>query len=217
MPTMTEQNRTWEGLPLFSYGFRPFFFGAALWAALAMALWLLTVTGQIDLFSAFAPADWHAHEFLFGYLGTVFAGFLLTAVPNRTRRLPVVGWPVTRRRRADRPSISRRFCRSHRPRDHHRPELAQPRRSGAARDVHCRKRPFHLEAAQGAHAAGGYGLRWNWISLGFVDVLRLEWRGVQMPGTRPPYRAVFRSNRVLRRSIRGSGNRSETTASEPTS
>ena len=35
-----------------------------------------------------------AHAFLFGYLSAVFAGFLLTAVPNWTGRLPVVGWPV---------------------------------------------------------------------------------------------------------------------------
>src|SRR5690606_21640882 len=35
---------------------------------------------------------WHAHEFLFGTLGAILAGFLLTAVPNWTGRLPVTGW-----------------------------------------------------------------------------------------------------------------------------
>ena len=34
---------------------------------------------------------WHIHEMLFGYLGGVIAGFLLTAVPNWTGRLPVTG------------------------------------------------------------------------------------------------------------------------------
>lgn len=43
---------------------------------------------------AFDPVTWHAHEFLFGYLGAVVAGFLLTAVPNWTGRLPVMGWPL---------------------------------------------------------------------------------------------------------------------------
>jgi len=40
------------------------------------------------------PVSWHAHEFLFGYLGAIIAGFLLTAVPNWTGRLPIVGWPL---------------------------------------------------------------------------------------------------------------------------
>jgi uncharacterized protein involved in response to NO len=34
---------------------------------------------------------WHIHEMLFGYLAGVIAGFLLTAVPNWTGRLPVTG------------------------------------------------------------------------------------------------------------------------------
>ena len=37
---------------------------------------------------------WHAHEMLFGYSSAVLAGFLLTAVPNWTGRLPVSGWPL---------------------------------------------------------------------------------------------------------------------------
>ncbi|QNN64651.1 NnrS family protein [Sphingomonas rhizophila] len=35
--------------------------------------------------------SWHRHEMLFGYLGAVIAGFLLTAVPNWTGRLPIAG------------------------------------------------------------------------------------------------------------------------------
>ncbi|MCY3730743.1 MAG: NnrS family protein [Rhodospirillaceae bacterium] len=75
-------------------GFRPFFLSAALWALLAMALWLATLTGELELPSAFDPISWHAHEALFGYLGAVFAGFLLTAVPNWTGRPPLAGWPL---------------------------------------------------------------------------------------------------------------------------
>jgi uncharacterized protein involved in response to NO len=94
MATTSEQVRAWTGPALFSYGFRPFFLGAGVWAAVAMSLWLSALTGFIDLPSAFDPVSWHAHEFLFGYLSAALAGFLLTAVPNWTGRLPIVGWPL---------------------------------------------------------------------------------------------------------------------------
>lgn len=86
--------RTWTGPAILTFGFRPFFLGAAIWAACAMAIWVLLLAGAIDLPTRFDPVTWHAHEFLFGYLGAVIAGFLLTAVPNWTGRLPVVGWPL---------------------------------------------------------------------------------------------------------------------------
>ncbi|MFD0391598.1 NnrS family protein [Tistrella bauzanensis] len=38
--------------------------------------------------------DWHAHEMIYGYVPAVVAGFLLTAVPNWTGRLPILGRPV---------------------------------------------------------------------------------------------------------------------------
>lgn len=92
--TTAEQMRAWTGPAILTYGFRPFFFGAGLWAALAMVLWLLMLSGAMTLPTAFDPVSWHAHEFLFGYLGAVIAGFLLTAVPNWSGRLPIVGWPL---------------------------------------------------------------------------------------------------------------------------
>jgi len=92
MTTTAEQMRSWRGPAILTYGFRPFFFGAATWAALAMALWVPMLSGQVSLPTAFDPVSWHAHEFLFGYMGAVIAGFLLTAVPNWTGRLPIVGW-----------------------------------------------------------------------------------------------------------------------------
>ena len=94
MTTSAERMRAWSGPAVFSYGFRPFFLFGAIWAALAMALWVLMLTGHAVLPTAFDPISWHAHEFLFGYLGAVLAGFLLTAVPNWTGRLPIVGWPL---------------------------------------------------------------------------------------------------------------------------
>ena len=94
MTTSAEQMRAWRGPAILTYGFRPFFFGAGVWAALAMALWVPMLSGHLTLPTAFDPVSWHAHEFLFGYLGAVIAGFLLTAVPNWTGRLPIVGWPL---------------------------------------------------------------------------------------------------------------------------
>lgn len=90
--TSAEQMRAWQGPALFSFGFRPFFLFGAAWVALAMLLWLPALSGAITLPTRLDPVSWHAHEFLFGYLGAVLAGFLLTAVPNWTGRLPMVGW-----------------------------------------------------------------------------------------------------------------------------
>ncbi|MCM2561266.1 NnrS family protein [Lutimaribacter sp. EGI FJ00015] len=92
MTSTSEQMRAWTGPALLTLGFRPFFFGAAVWAVLAMVLWVPMLSGHLMLPTAFDPVSWHAHEFLFGYLGAVVAGFLLTAVPNWTGRLPIVGW-----------------------------------------------------------------------------------------------------------------------------
>lgn len=82
------------GPVLFSYGFRPFFLGGALWAIAAMSLWIAAISGHITLAGAYGAPNWHAHEMLFGFASAVLAGFLLTAVPNWTGRLPVSGWPL---------------------------------------------------------------------------------------------------------------------------
>jgi len=79
---------------ILSYGFRPFFLAGALYAALAILFWLPLLYGHIETASLFAPVDWHIHEMLFGYLAAVITGFLLTAIPNWTGRLPVQGLPL---------------------------------------------------------------------------------------------------------------------------
>ena len=94
MTSAAEQMRTWRGPAILTFGFRPFFFGAGVWAALAITLWIPMLSGDLTLPTAFDPVSWHAHEFLFGYVAAVIAGFLLTAVPNWTGRLPIVGWPL---------------------------------------------------------------------------------------------------------------------------
>lgn len=79
-------------VPLLSYGFRPFFLGAGVWAVVAMALWIGSLAGHWNLGEGYGALAWHAHEMLFGYGAAVVAGFLLTAVPNWTGGLPVAGW-----------------------------------------------------------------------------------------------------------------------------
>ena len=80
--------------PFLRGGFRPFFLAAAVWAVLALLLWLLMFSGQLELPLGIAPLAWHRHEMLFGFAGAAIAGFLLTAVPNWTGRLPIAGAPL---------------------------------------------------------------------------------------------------------------------------
>ena len=91
MATSAAQIRAYTGPALLSYGFRPFFLFGALWAALAVVLWLPMLSGHLVLPSTLAPLEWHVHELVYGYVPAIVAGFLLTAVPNWTGRLPVVG------------------------------------------------------------------------------------------------------------------------------
>jgi uncharacterized protein involved in response to NO len=80
--------------PILRGGFRPFFLGGALWAIISLALWLSVLAGQVTIPTAFDALAWHRHEMLFGFVGAVIAGFLLTAIPNWTGRLPIAGGPL---------------------------------------------------------------------------------------------------------------------------
>lgn len=180
MTTTTEQMRAWTGPSILTYGFRPFFLGAAIWATFAMLLWIPMLTGHIAPPAAFDPVSWHAHEFLFGYLGAVIAGFLLTAVPNWTGRLPIVGWPLGALALswlAGRVAVLVPVGPA--PLAVAMADLAFPIMLGAAitREIVAGRNwrnlivlgmltvfalgngVFHWEAAQGAYAAQGYGLR----------------------------------------------------------
>jgi uncharacterized protein involved in response to NO len=86
--------RDHSGPALLSYGFRPFFLFGALYAGLAILAWLPTFYGTLQVSTTFTPVDWHVHEMLYGYLPAIVAGFLLTAIPNWTGRLPIQGMPL---------------------------------------------------------------------------------------------------------------------------
>jgi len=74
-----------------SYGFRPFFFGASLYAAVIIPLWLAIYTGVIPIEIPSPISSWHSHEMIFGFVAAAAAGFILTAMPNWTRTKPLQG------------------------------------------------------------------------------------------------------------------------------
>lgn len=73
-----------SGWPLLRLGFRPFYLGAALVAALLVPLWLAVFLGALELPGSLPGYFWHAHEMLFGFVVAVIVGFLLTAGQNWT-------------------------------------------------------------------------------------------------------------------------------------
>ena len=88
---------TGKAIPLLEKGFRPFFLGAAAFAALALPLWLAVFAGVVSssvagVFSV--PMYWHAHEMIYGFALAVITGFLLTAASNWTGRETLIGGPL---------------------------------------------------------------------------------------------------------------------------
>ena len=94
MPAALSRRRGYSGPALLSYGFRPFFLAAGVWASVGILLWLPQYLGVISLRSHLGALDWHIHEMIYGYVAAAVAGFLLTAIPNWTGRLPVSGAPL---------------------------------------------------------------------------------------------------------------------------
>lgn len=79
--------------PLWLAGFRPFFFFAIISGLLLPAVWGLYFTGKISL-TLTNPILWHAHEMLYGFLGAVLIGFLLTASKNWVNQRGIHGLPL---------------------------------------------------------------------------------------------------------------------------
>ena len=80
--------------PFLRGGFRPFFFGAAMWGIIALALWLCSLAGRfrscrhgsirwLGIAMKCCSVSWCG-----------IAGFLLAAIPNWTGRLPIAGKPL---------------------------------------------------------------------------------------------------------------------------
>jgi len=86
--------RPYTGPAILAQGFRPFFFLAGVWGLLALCLSIEVIMGRLALPTAFDAIGWHYHEMFFGYIAAAIAGFLLTAIPNWTGRLPLQGAPL---------------------------------------------------------------------------------------------------------------------------
>ncbi|MYM27577.1 NnrS family protein [Duganella sp. CY15W] len=78
-----EPTRAQTGHPLWRLGFRPFYMVAAIFAALAIPLWMAQYFGLLSqgLNIGFM---WHMHEMVFGMAAAVVVGFLYTAGYNWT-------------------------------------------------------------------------------------------------------------------------------------
>ena len=61
---------------------------------MAVPLWLGAYAEGLGLPTKLATPIWHAHEMVFGYAAATVAGFLLTAIPNWTGRMPLQGGPL---------------------------------------------------------------------------------------------------------------------------
>lgn len=72
-------------------GFRPFFLLAGAYGALFPLYWVAVLAGLLGAPEWLAPARWHAHEMVFGFITAAAGGFLLTAVPTWTQTPPLSG------------------------------------------------------------------------------------------------------------------------------
>ncbi len=79
------------GTAFLSYGFRPFFLGASLFAVVGILIWVPLFQGAVDMPLGLAARDWHIHEMVYGYAAAAIAGFLFPAIPNWTGRPPIAG------------------------------------------------------------------------------------------------------------------------------
>lgn len=89
-----QTRREYTGPAFLSGAFRPFFLAASVWAVVSIFVWVLIISGVGNFPSALVETSWHSHEMIFGFGGAALAGFILTAVPNWTGRLPVRGMPL---------------------------------------------------------------------------------------------------------------------------
>ena len=81
-----------RGVAILALGFRPFYLLAALFACVAIPLWVLNLSGAVAL--PLPGLLWHAHEMIFGFAAAVIVGFLFTAGRNWTNLPTPSGVPL---------------------------------------------------------------------------------------------------------------------------
>jgi len=80
--------RTYQGPALFSYGFRPFFLLGSIYPV--SRSWCgCRCSWRVVAHDGVPAARLACHEMLYGFLPAVITGFLFTAIPNWTGRLPL--------------------------------------------------------------------------------------------------------------------------------
>ncbi len=82
-PEAVKSAALWQGRhAVWRLGFRPFYLLAAIFAALAVPLWVAQYLGWTARLGGLPQVDlgWHMHEMVFGMAVAVVVGFLLTAV-----------------------------------------------------------------------------------------------------------------------------------------
>ncbi len=93
MNSRPEKSSPVSAAALFALAFRPLFLIAAMFSIVSLLIWGLSLSGW-----QFAPYGgvqfWHGHEMLFGFVGAVVVGFLLTAVQSWTGLRAVNGRPL---------------------------------------------------------------------------------------------------------------------------
>ncbi len=70
--------------PVLRLGFRPFFLLGAVYAVIAIALWVWMFQSGQPLQLQVPALWWHVHEMIFGFAMAIVVGFVLTAVQNWT-------------------------------------------------------------------------------------------------------------------------------------
>ncbi|WP_019274126.1 NnrS family protein [Vibrio coralliilyticus] len=70
--------------PILRLGFRPFFLLGAVYAVIAVALWVWMFQNGQPVALRVPALWWHVHEMLFGFSMAIVVGFVLTAVQNWT-------------------------------------------------------------------------------------------------------------------------------------
>jgi uncharacterized protein involved in response to NO len=90
----TDHSRRFTTATLFALGFRPFYLLAAVYAVLALPVWVVSFYGGMQTGEYLRGVAWHSHEMIFGFAPAVIAGFLLTAVRNWTGQPTPTGLPL---------------------------------------------------------------------------------------------------------------------------
>ena len=87
----TDMTMLTRGLSLFQNGFRPFFLGGAVFAVLAIGLWIAVFSDLVSVSASASPMDWHAHEMVFGFFRRHFGRISVDRHPQLDRQPPLSG------------------------------------------------------------------------------------------------------------------------------